>query len=269
MTHSATEGSPLQQVLVGHDFSPEADRAVERALSLLPNHPQLRIAVAHVAEPTLTPEQVEQRRTQLERHLARHPAPLLTCYVRQGEINQELRTLVRGLNAQLLIVGPHHHNARLHFAGTTLDCLLLALSCPLLVALELVPAPYTRVLAALDFSPAASRALAACHPLLDTPSAQLNALNILESTGLQPAPEAEMALQRELFQALLEEQNSQAQLLLYQGERNLCLQQVIGAERPQLLTLGLHARGALSNTLVGSLVQALLLQPPCDLLISP
>jgi len=52
------------------------------------------------------------------------------------------------------------------------------------------------------------------------------------------------------------------------GERNNCLDSAIAAVQPQLLALGSHSRGTMSEALLGSLTREYLDQPPCDVLIA-
>ena len=103
----------------------------------------------------------------------------------------------------------------------------------------------------------------------------LTALNIYESSEVCPPESAELTLQHELFDQLVADlrrhlaaTGAQLQSSLRYGERNNCLDSAIAAVQPQLLALGSHSRGTMSEALLGSLTREYLDQPPCDVLIA-
>jgi nucleotide-binding universal stress UspA family protein len=179
-----------------------------------------------------------------------------------------------GLEADLLVLGRHHRQSAEGFAGTTLERILLTTPAPLLLAVNPDYSPYARALAALDFSPCATRALQKAWQMLPA-DAQLRALNINEVAEVHAPDEGELSLQRELFGQLVEDiqlelddRGAHLQTSLRQGERSNCLDAELREWRPQLLALGGHSRGEMSNALLGSLTRQYLDQPPCDILIA-
>ncbi len=263
----------VQHILVAHDLSPDADLALSRAAQLA-QQTGARLSVLHVlaGEPGATEQQNAQ--TYLQTALERHGLAQLQPWIRRGRAAEEIITQAAGLEIDLLVMGRHHRQSPQGFAGTTLEQVLQ--NCPAPLLLAVAPAvPYSRALAALDYSNCASRALQAAWQLLPTAS-DLTALNVYEMAELHQPSEPDLTLQHELFDQLLKDlradlRNTGARLhsSLRYGERSSCLDAAIAALQPQLLALGSHSRSELSNALLGSLTRQYLDQPPCDVLIAP
>ena len=263
----------VQHILVAHDLSPEADLALQRGASLA-RQGAARLSLLHVIDEHAGAVDEQALLDDLQARLARSGAAQAQCWIRRGRVVEELLTQAQGLEADLLILGRHHRASPRGFAGTTLERILLAAPAPLLLAVSAADAPYARALAALDFSPCASRAMQCAWALLPG-GGELHAINVDEVAELHAPDEAGLALQQELFDQLLEDLQAQlpqtgAQLsyALYQGERNNCLEAAIAEWQPQLLALGGHSRGELSSALLGSLTRQFVEQPPCDILVA-
>ena len=263
----------VQHILVAHDLSPEADLALRRAAQLA-RQCQARLSLLHVLATEATAEAELQARDYLQARLQECGCDALEPWIRRGQPAEEVLTQARGLEADLLVLGQHHRQSPLGFAGTTLERILLATPAPLLLVIGETGAPYHQALAALDFSPSASRAMQCAWALLPD-GAELHALNVHEVAEIHAADADELALQQELFdqlvedvQALLPEKDVQLSYSLHQGERANCLDAVIRETDPQLLALGGHSRGELSSVLLGSLTRQLLEQPPCDVVVA-
>ena len=264
---------PPQQILVAHDLSPEADRALQRAIQLTRLH-AAQLSVVHVTHQPMPPDVEIATLKQLQQRLPTALALEAKYYVRQGPLVHTLRQLQQGLAADLLILGSHHAHAPRGFAGTTLEGLLAETSVPILLVNQAVTRPYQRALAAVDFSTAATHALCCMWPLL-AEEAELQVLNVLEQAEIKPPTTEDLALQDELLQqwlaTLRRQLPNQAQpitLVQRHGERRRCLEQLIQEWAPDILALGIHNRGTLSQALVGGLAYELLEQPPCDLLLA-
>jgi len=259
----------VQHILVAHDLSPEADLALQRA-DLLARQLGARLSLLHVLA---AGGDAEAARARLAPAVAACQAAQVELQVRRGHPVEEILAQVRGLPADLLVLGAHHAQSTQGFAGTTLEQLLQGCPVPLLLAVQPVQ-PWARALVALDFSPCASRALQQTWQLL-ADGASVHALHIDEQAAIHALDDpTERQFQRELFDRLVDDERRrlparplQLSHALLSGERDHCLQTVIAAEQPQLLALGAHSRGVLADALLGSLVLQLLHQPPCDVLI--
>ncbi|MCQ2030821.1 universal stress protein [Stutzerimonas zhaodongensis] len=259
----------VQHILVAHDLSPDADLALARAARLA-QQARSRLSVLHVLEGDADERNA---RTKLHAALEQHAPGQQQLWIRQGRAADEILTQTAGLEADLLVMGRHHRLSPQGFAGTTLEQVLQSCPAPLLLAVAPI-APYSRALAALDYSGCASRALQTAWGLLSA-TGELTALNIHETSELQQPDESELSLQRELFEQLvadlradLGENDRQLHSSLRYGERNNCLDLAIAAVQPQLLALGSHSRGEISDALLGSLTRQYLDHPPCDILIA-
>jgi len=263
----------VQHILVAHDLSPEADLALRRGVQLARQN-QARLSLLHVLDAAAEPAAEKRARERLQTRLQEYGCETLEPWIRRGQPTEEVLTLARGLEVDLLVLGQHHRQSPLGFAGTTLERILLATPAPLLLVVGEAEAPYTQALAALDFSPCASRAMQCAWTLLPG-GAGLHAMNIHEVAEIHAHDAEDMALQQELFEQLIEdiqvqlpERDIQLSYSLHQGERENCLESTIADIRPQLLALGGHSRGELSSALLGSLTRRFLDQPPCDVLVA-
>jgi nucleotide-binding universal stress UspA family protein len=268
----------VKHILIAHDLSPEADIALRRAIQLA-GQLRARLTLLHVASSQPSPALLARLRSAEERTLATHlqgqppldvqlrlevgphPAELILQYISLG-------------NCDLLVLGSHHRQPTQGFAGSVQERILEASPIPVLVAVDPAGAPYARALAAIDFSPCASRALRAAWQLLP-PGAQLKALHVQEVAAIRAADNPdERAFQQSLFERFIGAEFTalppravQFSHSFQSGERQACLDAALADQAAQLLALGGHSRDALSERLLGSLTRLYLDNPPCDLLV--
>ena len=260
----------VQHILVAHDLSPQADLALQRA-DLLARQLGARLSLVHVLEPGADGAAASARLTAA---LASCRSTRSELHLRSGHAVEEILRMVRGLEAELLVLGAHHPQSAEGFAGTTFEQLLQDCPVPLLLAVQPLWQDWQQALVALDFSPCASRALQQAWRLLPD-GARLLALHIDEQAPIHALDDPdERQFQRELFERLVEDERRTLperplglDQVFLSGERDHCLATLIAAEQPQLLALGAHSRGALADALLGSLALQLLRQPPCDILL--
>lgn len=260
----------LKHILVAHDLSPEADLALQRGAQLA-RQLGARLTLLHVRASADADE--TEVHEQLAGRLAACALPQAGLLLNVGRAVEEILHQARGLEIDLLVLGTHHRQSPEGFAGTTLERILHDSPAPVLLAASAAPAPWRRALAALDFSPCASRALQQARALLGA-GATLHALHIHEMAAIHAGEDpADLAFQGELFDRLLADEDACADdgirfsHELRQGERVSCLQAVIAERQPQLLALGAHSRSQLADALLGSLTLEVLRQPPCDVLV--
>ena len=261
----------IQHILVAHDLSPEADLALRRAAQLA-QQLGARLTLLHVGA---TAQADAVAHEQLASRLAACALPQAELLLRHGPVVEEILRQARGLEVDLLVLGAHHRQSPEGFAGTTLERVLHDSPAPVLLAVAADPLPWRRALAALDFSPCASRALRQAWTLLGA-GASLHAVHVHEVAAIHAGEDpADLELQRELFEGLLDDERAGlpangAQLSheLRQGERTTCLQALLAERQTQLLALGAHSRSALADALLGSLTLEVLAQPPCDVLVA-
>ncbi|QLF93270.1 universal stress protein [Pseudomonas sp. ABC1] len=261
----------VQPILVAHDLSHEADIALRRAVQLA-RQTSSSLHLVHVASAQTDEGDARQG---LQERLAALAPDIQNCWIRHGNPVEEVLTLAHGLEASLLVLGRHHRQSPRGFAGTTLERILLGSDIPLLLAVRDDTSPYSRALAALDFSGAASRAMQAARNLLPE-DAHLHALHIHEKAEIEAVDDDEQALQLSLFEQLLADlqqtwptHGPNLSHSLVAGERSRRLEQVIEQQRPDVLAMGTSRREEMSSALLGSLSREVLEQPPCDILVAP
>lgn len=262
----------IQHILIAHDLRSTADLALRRAAQLARQH-KAKLTLLHVSEPNQPSAERERNEQLLDSSLSRFAPAGSQMRLVQGRAAEVILGQIDELQPDLLVLGAHHQRHDL-FSGTTLDRIAQGCHIPLLLVSHDDEQPYQRALAGLNFSLSACSAFnKACHLL--PAEATLHALHILE-TPRGNATEANEMLhtQRLLFEQLLLDEtrnlpsNSPSISHAAQpGSMPAALQAAINGQQPQLLVLGCHGRGALSQVLLGSLAQHYLHKAPCDVLV--
>ncbi|WP_271409532.1 universal stress protein [Pseudomonas sp. Q1-7] len=268
-------------ILIAHDLSREADAALRRAAQLA-RQQNARLSLLHVLEDHLPNALQGALREAAQRHFAERLTQLdaSDCQVllRKGRPAQQILEEAHDSQADLLVIGRHHHNAPELFLGTTLERVARHLDIPLLLVVgEPASQPYQNAAVALDFSLCACDALRKSCALL-SPAARLSALNVPElgSRLLSKSGHSTdvLATQKELLGKLLEDelsgldgQKPSVELDVLHGSLPKALDDAIATRNPQLLALGSHGRSLISQALLGSLALRYLQNPPCDLLL--
>lgn len=268
-------------ILVAHDLSREADIALRRAVQLARQH-GAHLSLLHVLEDHLPNAVQDSLRDAAQQHFGERLAQLGAAdsqlLLRKGRPAQQILEEMVDSQADLLVIGRHHHNAPELFIGTTLERVARHLGAPLLLVVGEQPdEPYQRAAVALDFSLCACDALRKGCALLPE-GARLEALNVMElgnrllSKGGSSADF--LATQKELLGKVLEDELAglsgripEVGLEVVRGALPRALDDAIAAQHPQLLALGSHGRSLISQALLGSLALRYLQNPPCDLLL--
>jgi nucleotide-binding universal stress UspA family protein len=150
---SSASDVSLKVIVVGVDFSPSSERALDEAFRLA-MAPDASIHLAHVASGTATDlvlDMLEGARRvnfdEAERHLVGYgrsraasagiPAVRVHAHVRLGSPAQELVELANLLDADLVVVGTHGRTGlgRL-LVGSVAEALVKKARCPVLVVRE-------------------------------------------------------------------------------------------------------------------------------------
>lgn len=271
----------FKHILIAHDLSREADIALRRAVQLARQH-GARLSLLHVIEDHLSKAVQDSLREAAQQHFVTRLEQLGTAdcqlLLRKGRPAQQILEEMIDSQADLLVIGRHHHNAPELFIGTTLERVACHLGAPLLLVVGEQPEhPYQRAAVALDFSLCACDALRKGYTLLPR-NARLTALNVMElgsrllSTSGNSADI--LAIQKELLGKLLDDELASLsgrgpvmELDVLRGALPRTLDDAITERRPQLLVMGSHGRSLISQALLGSLALRYLQNPPCDLLL--
>lgn len=137
------------------------------------------------------PEELQQFRSELESFARASGVEALDTEVVQGSVPGEIVRLAKELPADLLVMGTHGRSGfeRL-MLGSVTEKLLRKSPCPLLTvppgspAVAPVNALFSRVLCAVDFSPASLHALALAQSLAGEAAARLCVMHVLEPVSV-------------------------------------------------------------------------------------
>lgn len=259
-------------MLIAHDLRDTADMALCRATQLARQH-NAKLTLLHVLDPSQSSQQYDQAHQALDRSLTQYAPPGSELRLLGGNPSEVVLQQVQELGCDLLVLGAHHHRHDF-FSGTSLDHIARHCPVPLLLVARNDFQPYQRALAAIDFSLCACSALGQGYRLLPE-TAELHALHVFEpDPGTPKQVEAQLQIQRALIDQLLQDeaQNLPAKgptltHSVQQGGILHCLQEQLKIRRSELVVLGCHGRSALSQALLGSLVQHFLHKAPCDILV--
>lgn len=276
----------MTPIIAATDLSPESDLAVSRACALARrlNAPLIVLHIVDDQLPLLARDAVStEARLLMEEQLSRCPKASdseTQLVIEPGRVAESILHKVSEENAQLLVMGRHHQRSLELFVGTTLERVSRLSSAPVLMVAT-AGGHYDSALLALDFSACASDALRCAARLLD--GGKLNALHLCNPPlGTRMAgPAAEQAFineQRDMLEYLLKDELETLELIgttapqidlqVSTGEVQEQLQQAIFRLAPDFIALGSHSRSGISEALLGSLAQALLRDPPCDVLVA-
>lgn len=261
----------IRHILIAHDLRSTADLALRRAAQLARQH-NARLTLLHVIDGRLSQAEQDKIQQTLDSSLTQFAPPGSQLTLCQGKPADAVLEQVQLLGADLLVLGAHHQRHEF-FSGTTLDRIARRCPVPLLLVARDEAQPYREAVSALDFSLCACTALnRAC--LLLPAEANIHALHVFEPQKNQASNEAQVLTQRALIDQLIEDESK---LLpadspslsheIKQGGILRGLQESINTRQAQLLVLGCHGRGALSQALLGSLAQHFLHKAPCDIFV--
>jgi len=140
----------------------------------------------------LTPDDLRQFRTELETFVAESgPRVPTDAVVVEGRTAGEIERLAREIPADLVVMGTHGRSGfdRL-MLGSVTERILRKAPCPVLTvpaSVSATPAPpalFTRILCAVDFSPASLVALAYAESLAEEADAHLRLIHALEPASV-------------------------------------------------------------------------------------
>ncbi|MWV12318.1 universal stress protein [Pseudomonas sp. R-28-1W-6] len=261
----------IKHILIAHDLRSTADLALRRAAQLARQH-NARLTLLHVLDSRLGQAEQDRVHQELDNSLTRFAPPGSELKLCLGKPADAVLEQVQQLDADLLVLGAHHQRHEF-FSGTTLDRIARRCPVPLLLVARDEDQPYREAVAALDFSLCACTALNRACQLLPA-EANIHALHVFEPQKNQADSATQLATQHALIDQLIADESQQLppgspslSHEIKQGGILRGLQECIGSRQPQLLVLGCHGRGALSQALLGSLAQHFLHKAPCDVFV--
>lgn len=269
-------------VLVPTDFSPGADRALDRALAL-PLAAPAHVIVLHVI-PSLTSEADDARKAReiLVRAIAarpRHPGIELTPEIASGEPHTQIIAKARALGADLIVMGRHGRRAfRDLFIGSTASRTLRYGDIPVLVVNSDTKGPYRRPLIATGLDDATPRLIELARSLIgpDLRSIPLVHAYHIPYEGLHYVArttrvEHEIeAAARERMENVLDTLPDRARWhpVIRRGEARAVILSEIETTHADLVVIGTHGRAGLAHVVIGSVAEHVIAAAPCDVLVT-
>lgn len=274
----------MQSILVASDLSVRSDRALRRAVRLAETL-GARLVVGHVVDSAMPLELAETVRVQAAKTLedqfqACKPDPDLDHEVVTiiGDPLIEVNILAAGAGAELVVLGLHRERSHMDLIRqTTMERLIRASECPVLLVVNETDSPYRHLLCGVDMSQACANAITAGRTI--APGADVTLFHAFHvpyrrMTNPSDSAAATLPFRHEAEQEFARWRTDNAlpadlpQPVFVDASPSVALDRMLVDHQPDLLTLGAHARSNLGRYILGSFTSALIRNPPCDLLVA-
>ncbi|WFL77303.1 universal stress protein [Altererythrobacter arenosus] len=150
---------PSPKIVVATDFSPRADRAIDRALQLCQQHGlglKAIHALDHIDADKADWGYLEER---MSRTVGETSCPTEFEFP-EGSPPRAIARAAQSDDTYMLLLGPARYNTLGDFfLGTAVDFILRQTECPTLVVKHRARAPYGHIVVGTDFSPASAHAI--------------------------------------------------------------------------------------------------------------
>ncbi len=272
----------LLRILFATDFASAATLAGADA-ALLSRVYSVPVDVVHVhPAPARTRASEEARDTRTRQHLAECTQALLEAGARLGEQRvthgsaaEALLHSAEALDSSLIVLGA---GSRPHGTGATAETVARFARQPVWISRPRREPGLTRVLVAVDRSPASREALSFAADLCDRTAATLTVAHVLEHPDFTPGrdtksgelAEMETRAVTELSEFLtgMERTELRAALRYDWGRPHEVLQSIAVEEKCDLLVIGRAGLGGLRRVFLGGTAERLLRAAPCSLLLT-
>lgn len=274
----------MKHILAATDLSPRADRAVARAFRMAGETGAaltvLTITDEDIPEPLasrLRPE-TEAHLTQVCDSLSQNGTIGYEARIEAGDPLIDIPRIASEIGADIVVMGTHRRRAFLDaFRETTLERVVRLSAPTVLLIRDDADHAYERVLAPVDFSPAAAAALTAAHAI--APKASIRAFHAVHvpftgyaegdprgRSGVSFLRQAEEA--RRIWLDLTPLPTGVAAPEIVEGAIGSVFAEELARNTPQLIAVGAHARHGMADMVLGSFARDLVRDPPADLLIA-
>jgi nucleotide-binding universal stress UspA family protein len=267
-----------RRILVGHDLSERADRALARALQLACNPAD--VTVVHVAD---RQDGVTDAQGRLVARIATLEGPGIAdqpeLRVKVGDAAEVLAIEATASDADLLVLGLHTKLGLLDLVmGTTSARTIQGARVPVLVAVTTPPDPYKRVLVGIDCAETSASALRFAATWFH--SADIAVLHDLKLRRGMPGPitqgdldDSRLRWMKDFVERTVTDAGARtipsSACLLKHGPPDDAIRTTVTQQRADLIVVGTHSRPPLAQALLGSVTRNLLSAPPCDVLVVP
>ncbi|NEW86963.1 universal stress protein [Rhodopseudomonas sp. WA056] len=282
----------MQRILVATDFSTRSDRALRRAVLLARQH-SAAMTIVHVIDDDQPPAlwKAEEREAQsLLNELAATVCEIdgVACDGRMayGEPFQALADAADGVDADLVVLGPHRRQAlRDIFIGTTAERTIRSTRRPVIMANAVPSAHYGSVLVATDLSDCSAHSIAEAQKLgllghsdvvvvhaFDAPAQALVIRSSMTGAQLRAylaEEEAEATKGLTAFLARTGLQPARSIVTANEGTAADAIRKCVKQQRADLVVIGTRGRTAAARFILGSVAEEVLRESDIDVLIVP
>lgn len=275
-------------IVVASDLTFRSDRAIARG-DMIARERGVPLHVVHVVDEkqrsALVDHAVSWSRETLAHECATH-APNATTHVVVGDPKRRIVQEVEALGGTLLVLGTHNEkkDGVFAFSQTTAGRMVMQARCPVLLALNEPAGPYARAVVGIDFSVHSRFAVEETNRLFPrTPMTLAHAYVVPfrdRLAGEEYLADVE-ADERRQFDAFLADEMGwvlerakrsgvpadNVETLMQEGRPSDVMRDMVTKRNADLVVIGTHGGNMLERLLWGSVANALLDNPPCDVLV--
>lgn len=291
----------ITNIVVGTDFSAEADLAVQRA-ALISQQLGAELHLIHVVHPldlyvgSELSFSYQSHYQQVQQEVVKTQLNTLACKLREqfsitihtatriGRAHSEISDYAKATNSWLIVAGAQGEHSLLEkLLGSTSSRLLRVSKCPILIVKNknVTTQAYQHVIAAVNFSLGAANVATLARTI--APQAHIEGLLIFDTnqeTHMYKAGMNEALLQQYRTQALLDADKRLSGIITEQalGE-NISRKILTGyppesicnhakAQHADLIVIGKHEKNGVEDFLLGSVSKGVAYAAECDVLLS-
>ncbi|MDP3743341.1 MAG: universal stress protein [Methylotenera sp.] len=292
---------PITHVVVGTDFSAEADLAVQRA-ALISRQQGAELHLIHVVHPldlyvgSELSFGFQTHYQQAQQEVIKTQLDTLACKLREqfsitihaatriGRAHTEIADYAKAVNAGLIVAGAQGEHSLLEkLLGSTSSRLLRVSKCPILIVKNknVTASAYQQVIAAVNFSLGAANVATLARTI--APQAHIEGLLIFDTnqeTHMYKAGMNEALLQQYRTQALLDADKRLSEIITEQALGENISRKILTGYPPEsicdyakvqhadLIVIGKHEKNGMEDFLLGSVSKGVAYAAGCDVLIN-
>ncbi|MFT4712199.1 MAG: nucleotide-binding universal stress UspA family protein [Candidatus Azotimanducaceae bacterium] len=284
----------MKNILVATDLSPNCDRAMARAFKLAAQN-KAKLHMIHVP-PNYHFVGMKKQAQSLRDELAQSLKDYLTDYATDDDVKsnviisrtsnayEEIIAAGEEVHADLIVMGLHNKSGLIDmFVGTTIERVIRKGIKPVLMVKDKPRAHYSSLVSGVDFSGACSHAFTTALQL--SPGAKVSLVHSFDFPDSSNGHKIE-ALSGEVIERLevkqmdafvkqhqksLKKFKVTPKLFKYstvKGDPAKTLIKQVKSSKANLLAVGVNARAGLGHLKLGGITAQLLIDPPCDVLVS-
>jgi nucleotide-binding universal stress UspA family protein len=284
----------IKNILCPVDFSPPSLSAANYAIALASNY-EAKLHFLHVVSPTLySADQyafnvgeivatLEKEAARQMKKLARKAAAAGVTFkqeVRTGDVEYEIRKMMKSAKADFLVMGTHgHRGLEKWFLGSVTERMLRRSVIPLLTirgtARIQSPPALKRILVTTDFSEGTNRALDYAFSIAQECQAKITLMHVIDERAPDTLEAGELSLAasaRQQLEKLIPEEAldwCDSAVRVEFGNPYQVISNTLASDNIDLLVMNIHGKGMLDRALLGSTAERLVRAARCPIMLVP